>query len=171
MKFKKIFMVMLSLMIFLSSSMSVDALYLTNDISDSINDYGTVYDAMHLRSINPVRYRKENVTKTTEYSRYQRASKSVGKGFKVSVDRTVSFSITLIGAEGLFNLGNSVSYSDSYSVTNNAYKSGYIGCRAVYEVEKGTRVIYDATNGKILGKNKYVVKKPKTFHYELLQDK
>ncbi|WP_278973165.1 hypothetical protein [Peptostreptococcus anaerobius] len=124
-----------------------------------------------VKSINPVRYRKENVRKSTEYSPYKRASKSYGRGFTISVDRSVSFSVTASGADGLYSLGATVSHKESATRTNKKYKMAYIGCRCRYSVERGTRVVYNAMNGKILGKNPYVVKKPVSYQYELCPDR
>ncbi|SFE93647.1 hypothetical protein [Peptostreptococcus sp. D1] len=98
-------------------------------------------------------------------------SASAAKGFTISTNSSKAFGVIVEGAiKGLgFGLNYVLSSSTSYTVTNNVYNMAHIGCRVVYEVEKGTRVYYNAQNNKELGRNAYTYKKPKTIEYDLIK--
>lgn len=120
------------------------------------------------RAFNPVRERYENVRKTTKYSSFKRASSSVGRGLSVSVDRVVSFSFGYSGGD--LTSGFTVSWNEKISAVNNRYNSAYIGVQCVYSVEKGTKVVYNAMNGKVLGRTPYEKSKFLHFRHGLIKD-
>ena len=120
------------------------------------------------RAINPVRERYENVRKTTKYSSFKRVSRSVGRGLTASVDRGVSFSFGY--SSGDYNSGFSISWKENYSAVNDRYNYAYIGIQCVYSVEKGTKVVYNAMNGKVLGRTPYEKTKFLYFRHDLIKD-
>lgn len=126
------------------------------------------------RSVNTVRYRKENVRKSTEYGPWRRASlnlKAGSKGGSISVDRSVSVSGSISGNVHGINVsfGGSASSKKGYTLHVAPHTTRYIGFRAKYSVERGTRVVYDALTGKVLGRNSYTAKRVITGEYGLLK--
>ncbi len=123
--------------------------------------------------VNDFRYRKVNVTTSSEWSSYKRVSDNVvtgSEGGSISANKSVTFGTEVSGS--IHDLGistnASVSSSVGYSLNVPANSRVYLGYRVKYKVEKGTREHYDIVTGKVLDSNKYTVKKPLYGEYKLI---
>lgn len=124
--------------------------------------------------INPIRYRKKNVTHTTGWSPYKRVSdnlKTGSSGGSITANKSVTFNTSVTGSiYGLtISTNSSVSSSKSYTLSVGKNQRVYIGYRTYYKIEKGVREQYDLETGKVYSKNNYTVKKPQYGEYALIK--
>lgn len=124
--------------------------------------------------INPIRYRKKNVTHTTGWSSYKRVSdnlKTGSSGGSITANKSVTFNTSVTGSiSGLtISTNSSVSSSKSYTLSVGKNQRVYIGYRTYYKIEKGVREQYDLETGKVYSKNNYTVKKPQYGEYALIK--
>lgn len=148
---------------------------------NNINEYYENIETLNLlasdeiqpRSINPVRYRKENVRVTEEWSSALRISDYIttgraGGSITSTYSKTISGSVSgnIYGISVQF--GGSVSASKGYTLQVGPNQRKCLGYRAKYRVERGTRVTYDAQSGKVLSRNSYVAKKTLYGNYFLM---
>lgn len=124
-----------------------------------------------VRLINTIRYKAVNVFKTRGEEVHRRVSNSYGRGASITVDRAATYNITATNADGIYSIGNSVTYRESATFHNTKYRKAYIACIAVYEVERGTKVVYDALTGKEYSRSPYSIKRPVSFYYNLVEDR
>jgi len=123
-------------------------------------------------------YKKKNVKYSKSYSKYKRVSDNLNT-FKtnkgdLSVVKGVSFDTSVSGEiKGLgISLNRSISSEVGYSLEVPKNKVVYLGYRAKYKVEKGTRVEYSFYTVQPTGKkNSYTVKKPIHGEYAVIVDK
>lgn len=128
------------------------------------------------RMINPVRNRKKNVKTYETWSSYKRVSDNVKfgkKGGTISADRTVSFSVEVSGNISGLGISTSGSISSKIGYTLNAdpNTTSYLGYKVRYKVEKGINEFYDSSNGRVISRNEYTVKKPLYGQYALIKVK
>lgn len=126
------------------------------------------------RSINEYRYRKVNVKNSYEWSPYKRVSDNLvtkpGEKANVVVNRQVSFGVDVSGdiSNLSFNLNRTVSNSRSYSLEVGPNRRVYLGYRAHYTIETGTKEMYDIVTGKVVKRSNYTVKTPDYGEYGLI---
>lgn len=147
---------------------------LSPEYTDESSSYNPNTFTTKPRSINPVRYRKKNVKKTTEYGAFKRQTDTLiaQKDQSINGSKTVDilFKGSISGEIKGLNISLSVDYryAQTINYTIPKGKKGYLAVRPVYSVERGTREIYNAENGKILGKNQYTVKKVVRAEYKVI---
>lgn len=125
------------------------------------------------RRINPIRYRKENVRVTEEWSRAYRVSDYIttGKsGGSIASSKTVEIQGGYTGNIYGINVqfGGKISSSIGYTLHVGPNQRKCLGYRVKYRVERGTRVGYDALSGKVVSRNSYVAKKTLYGNYFLM---
>lgn len=117
--------------------------------------------------------RKVNVSTSYEWSPFKRVSDNITtgpSGGSISCTKSESFSVAVAGnIQGLgFSLSASVSSSIGYTLNVPANATKYMGYRAYYKVERGTREEYNIANGSVVNRNSYTIKTPQYGEYKLL---
>lgn len=125
---------------------------------------------------HPRKTKKINVVKSTEWSSFKRVSDNmtVGKaGGTIHCQKSVSFGTVVSGTISGLGISTSATKSTTvgYSINAAPNSTSYMAYRVKYNVEKGTRVVYDAVTGKTISTNKYTVKKPSIGEYKLIKVK
>jgi hypothetical protein len=123
--------------------------------------------------IRTAKYHKENVKKYNQWSGYRRVSDNMNTygaeaTGRITSDRETTFNTTASGAYG--NLGFSFGVSESnkvgYAMNVPKNKRVYLGYKAMYSVETGTRVT--TVGGTVRNRQTYTYKKPIYGEYKLL---
>lgn len=135
-----------------------------------------VTDEPKLNYVNEYRYRKVNVKEYTEWSAYKRVSDNLSTGSEggsISASKSVSFSASITGnVSGIdASVGSSISSDLGYTLNVGANKRVYMAYRVSYDVEKGTREMYDIVTGKVVKSNSYTIKSPSYGEYTLINYK
>lgn len=124
--------------------------------------------------VNDFRYRKKNVTTSYEWSAYRRVSDNINtngtSGGSISANKLTTFAVTVSGSiDGLgLSTTKTVSNSIGYTLSVGANRVVYLGYKAYYKVEKGTREYYDTVTGKVISSNSYTIKYPQYGQYALI---
>ena len=114
-------------------------------------------------------YRKQNVSYSTSWSSYKRVSDNLKGPGSIHCQYSKSFSGSVSGTiKGITTIGVGASYTSTKGYTLKVGKcTRYMGYRVKYKIEKGTRVVYNSTTGRVKSKNSYTVKKPIHGEYAL----
>lgn len=123
--------------------------------------------------INDYRYRKTNVTTSYEWSPYKRVSDNIitdENGGSISANKSVTFGTEVTGSIDSLDISKNASITSEVGYTLNvgSNKRVYMGYRARYTVEKGTRECYDIVTGEVISSNSYTVKTPIFGEYKLI---
>ena len=124
--------------------------------------------------VNDFRTRKVNVSTTYEWSNYRRVSDNLNTygstGGSISANRSTTFGVEVSGTIAGLGISTSGSVSSQIGYTLNAgpNQAVYMGFRTRYEVERGTREVYDIVTGRVSSRNTYTVKRPMYGEYKLL---
>lgn len=115
------------------------------------------------RVVNPVRYRKTNVRTYKSYSGWHRVSDDLTtgpKGGSIKCNRTITLSGGVSGKiKGIsVSFGGSRASEVGYTLNVGGNQTRHMVFRVKYAVETGTREVYDAVTGKVIGRNTYTAK-------------
>lgn len=117
-------------------------------------------------------YTKENVSYSKKYGNfYQVSSYLTGyKGDSITVSKEIEIHASVSGSVVGINVigGGYVSSSIGYTLHLQKQGTYYVGFRAYYLVETGTRVARTAS-GKVLSRNSYKVMNPINGEYRLIR--
>ncbi|MDJ1110544.1 hypothetical protein KYI09_09430 [Macrococcoides caseolyticum] len=125
-------------------------------------------------NMNSIVTYKKNVTTSYSWSSYRRVSDDMkvgSKGGSISVTKQTTFGTTVTGSIKDLGISANITKSSSigYKLNLDPNTTRYVGYRAYYKIEKGTRVVKDQLTGKIISTNSYTVKTPTKGAYSLLK--
>lgn len=189
---KKVKKVVIIMILFLISSLGLGSIASANDnIIDPLDDeesevyilegdklvedplFSEVSDSdMGTQSIiRGIKYTKENVKTTNEWSSYRRVSDNIWGPGSITADRSVTFGTQASGSYANlgFSLNTSVSSKVGYTLNAGKKSRVYMGYRVRYKVERGERV--GRLGSREISRQSYTVKTPMYGEYKLINYK
>lgn len=125
------------------------------------------------RYVNPYFYEYVKNSTSYEWSVYKRVSDNIhtgSAGGSISCTQSVSFSANVTGnVYGIsIDVGNTLSSTIGYTLNAGPNVTVYMAYRVKYEIETGTRYVYDAETGKLVSQNPVTIERPLYGEYKLL---